>query len=93
LDIGVPYHLKCEYRLEIPAGLRVERLPDKTSISSEFGEVTIEYSMSGDALVATQAVSFTQSRILPDKYPDFRNLVNAYIRATRRRLRTVKAAH
>jgi len=69
------------------------RLPDKTSIASEFGEVTIEYSMSGDALVATQSVSFTQSRILPDKYPDFRNFVNAYTRATRLRLRMVNATH
>ena len=68
-------------------------LPDKTSISSEFGEVTIEYSVSGDALVAMQIVSFTQSRILPDKYPDFRNFVNAYIRATRLRLRMVNATH
>jgi Domain of Unknown Function with PDB structure (DUF3857)/Domain of Unknown Function with PDB structure (DUF3858)/Transglutaminase-like superfamily len=93
LDVGVPYHVKCEYRLEIPSGLRVERLPDKTSISSEFGEVTIEYSMSGDALVATQTVSFTQNRIPPDKYPDFRNFVNAYIRATRLRIRMVNATH
>ena len=49
--------------------------------------------MSGDALVATQSVSFTQSRILPDKYPDLRNFVNAYIRATRLRLRMVNATH
>jgi hypothetical protein len=84
---------ECAYRLEIRAGLRVERLPDKTSISSEFGEVTIEYSMSGDALVATQTVSFKQSRILPDKYPEFRNFVNAYIRATSQRLRMVNATH
>jgi len=68
-------------------------LPDKTSILLEFGGVTIEYSRSGDALVATQSVSFTQSRILPDKYPDFRNFVNAYIRATRLRLRMVNATH
>jgi hypothetical protein len=73
--------------LELPAGMRVERLPDKTSMKSEFGEVTIEYSMSGNVLVATQTVSFAQSRILPDKYLDFRDFVNAYIRATRQRLR------
>jgi hypothetical protein len=84
---------ECDCRLEIPAGLRVERLLDKTSISSEFGEVTIEYSMIGDALVATQSVSSTQSHILPDKYPDFRNFVNTYIRDTNQRLRMVNATH
>ena len=91
LDVGTPYHVKCDYRLELPVGMRVERLPDGTSIKSEFGEVTIEYSMSGNALVATQTVSFAQSRILPDKYPDFRDFVNSYIRATRLRLRVVNA--
>ncbi len=91
LDVGTPYHVKCDYRLELPAGMRVERLPDKTSIKSEFGEVTIEYSMSGNVLVATQTVSFAQSRILPDKYPAFRDFVNSYIRATRQRLRVVTA--
>ncbi len=89
LDAGTPYHVKCDYRVELPAGMRIERLPEKTSIKSEFGEVTIEYSMSGNVLVATQTVSFAQSRILPDKYPEFRDFVNAYIRATRQRLRVV----
>ena len=91
LDVGAPYHVKCDYRLELPAGMRVERLPDKTSVKSEFGDVTIEYSMSGNVLVARQTVSFAQSRILPDKYPDFRGFVNAYIRATRQRLRVMNA--
>ena len=44
------YHVKCDYRLELPAGMRVERLPDKISVKSEFGEVAIEYSMSGSVL-------------------------------------------
>ncbi len=92
LDVGVPYHVKCEYRLELPAGMRVERMPEKTSIQSEFGEVAIEYSMSGNVLVATQSVSFSQSRIVPEKYPAFRDFVNSYIRATRQRIRVVSAA-
>ncbi len=92
LDVGTPYHVKCDYRLELPGGMRVERLPEKTSIMSEFGEVAIEYSMNGNDLVATQTVSFAQSRVSPDKYPDFRDFVNAYIRATRLRLRVMKVA-
>ena len=91
LDVGAPFHVKIDYRLELPQGMRVERLPDRTSINSEFGEVGIEYSMSGNVLVATQTVSFSQSRILPEKYPEFRDFVNSYIRATRLRLRMVNA--
>jgi hypothetical protein len=93
LDVGSPYHVKSDYRLELPSGMRVERLPDKFSIKSEFGEITIEYSMDGNVLVATQMVSFEQSRISPQKYPDFRDFVNAYIRANRQRLRVVRATH
>ena len=91
LDVGAPFHVKVEYRLELPVGMRIERLPDKTSIKSDFGEVAIDYSMTGNVLVATQMVSFSQSRIPPDKYPDFRDFVNSYIRATRQRLRVVSA--
>jgi hypothetical protein len=85
--------VKCDYRLELPLGTHIERLPEKTTVKSEFGEVTIDYSMSGDALVATQIVSFSQSRILPEQYPDFRDFVNSYIRATRQRLRVVNSSH
>ena len=92
LDVGPPYHVQCNYRLELPADMKIERLPDKASIKSEFGEVTIEYSMSGNVLVARQMVSFAQSRISPEKYPEFRDFVNTYIRATRQRLRVVSAA-
>jgi len=91
LDVGAPHHVKCDYRLELPVGMRVERLPDKISIKSEFGEITIEYSISGNILEATQVVSFAQDRILPDKYADFRDFVNSYIRATRQRLRVLNA--
>ena len=77
--------------MELPAGMRIERIPEKVSTKSEFGEVAIEYSMSGNVLVATQTVSFAESRIFPAKYPDFRDFVNAYSRATRLRLRVVNA--
>lgn len=91
LDVGAPYHVKCDCRLELPAAMRVERLPDKISIQSEFGEITIEYSISGNTLVATQIVSFAQDRIFLNPYADFRDFVNSYIRATRQRLRVLSA--
>ena len=91
LDVGAPHHVKVDYRLELPAGMRVEQLPDKTSIKSEFGEAATEYAMNGNVLIATQTVSFAQSRISPEKYSGFRDFVNAYLRATRQRVRIVAA--
>jgi hypothetical protein len=90
MDVGAPYRLKGEYRIELPAGMRIDRVPDKTSIKSEFGQLEVEYSMSGNVLLATHTLSFTQSRISPEKYAEFRDFVNASLRVERQRLRVVK---
>jgi hypothetical protein len=89
-DLGAPYRLKGEYRFELPAGMKVEGVPEKISLKSEFGELQVEYTLNGNALMATETLSFTQSRVEPDKYPAFRDFVNASIRAERQRLRVVK---
>ncbi len=91
LDIGTPFHVKCNYREEIPAGMRVESVPDKISVKTEFGELTIEYSVNGNVLTASENLSFSQGLILPEKYMEFRDFVNASIRAERQRLRMVSA--
>ena len=70
--------------------MRIERLPDPVSISSEFGTVQIEHTFSGDTLTAVYAVSFTASRIAPEKYGDFREFINRAARLGRQRLRVVK---
>jgi hypothetical protein len=91
LDIGTPFHVKCNYREELPAGMRVESVPDKISVKTEFGELTIEYSVNGNVLTASENLSFSQGLIPPEKYMEFRDFVNASIRAERQRLRVVAA--
>ncbi len=90
LDIGTPEQIQGQYRIELPPGMRVDRLPDKTSIQSEFGELDVEYSMSGNAILAKQTFSFTQSRIPPEKYPAYREFMISCLRAERERLRISK---
>lgn len=92
LDVGAPHHVKIDYRLEMPAGTHVEQVPSKFTLKSDFGEASIEYSLDGNALVARQWLTFTSSRIPPDKYPEFRAFVNSYLRAARQSVRVVKAA-
>jgi hypothetical protein len=92
LDLGAPEHVRVDYRLELPAGMRVERVPDKLSVKSEFGELAIEYSVAGNLLSAKQTISFVESRISPEKYSNFRDFVNSYLRASRQRVRIVTAA-
>jgi hypothetical protein len=92
LDIGTPERISGVYQIELPAGMRIDRIPEKRSIKSEFGELEVGYSVSENILTATHSLSFTQSRIPPEKYPDFRDFVNAALRAERQRLRVVKIA-
>jgi hypothetical protein len=91
LDIGTPFHVKCSYREELPVGMRIQSLPDKLSVKTEFGELTIEYSMNGNVLMASENLSFSQGLISPEKYMEFRDFVNASIRAERQRLRVMTA--
>ena len=92
LDIGTPERISGVYRIDLPAGMRIERIPEESSIKSEFGELEINYSVIENVLIATHSLSFTQSRIPPEKYPEFRDFVNASLRAERQRLRLVKIA-
>ena len=92
LDIGPPDTLKSEYRIELPAGERVERLPQNITLKSEFGELDVTYSVEGNALLAAETLTFTISRIPPEKYPAFRDFVNSTLRAERQRVRVVSSA-
>jgi len=70
----------------------IQSVPDKLSVKSEFGELTIEYSLNGNVLMASENLSFSQGLILSEKYMEFRDFVNASIRAERQRLRVVNTA-
>jgi hypothetical protein len=90
LDVGTPYRMKSVYHLDLPPGMKLERVPDKVSVKTEFGELTVDYSASGNTVTATEILSFSASRIPPEKYADFRDFVNASLRSERQRVRVVK---
>jgi hypothetical protein len=92
LDIGTPEQIRVEYTIELPIGMKIDRVPEKTEIKSEFGAIEVGYSVSGNTLHATRTVSYTQSRISPEKYPAFRDFVVGNMRLEKQRLRVVKLA-
>ena len=92
LDIGTPELIKIEYSIDIPPGMRVDSIPEKTRIQSEFGEIEIEYATAGNVLHATQTLTYTQSRISPEKYPQYREFTTKNLRLEKLRLRMVKIA-
>jgi Domain of Unknown Function with PDB structure (DUF3857)/Transglutaminase-like superfamily/Domain of Unknown Function with PDB structure (DUF3858) len=90
LDIGPPEQIQVEYAIDLPPGMKIGRIPENAKIQSEFGEADIEYSISGNLLRATQMISYTQSRIPPEKYSAFRDFVVGDMRAERLHLRVEK---
>jgi hypothetical protein len=67
LDIGTPYSLKGKYRLELPSDFRWDRVPEQTSIQSEFRESEVEDWLEGNVPVAKRKESPSQlARRLPN---------------------------
>ena len=92
LYIGTPEQIMVKYTVELPAGMGVARLPEKIKTHSEFGEIEIEYSMSGNILTATQTLTYAISRVPPEKYPAYREFETGNLRAEKQRLRVAKLA-
>lgn len=92
LDVGTPLQVRGEYRIELPPGMRVERVPDAAQVKSDFGVMEVRYSNPGNVLLANFTLTFTQSRILPEQYPAFRDFLNKCTRSEMQRLRLIKAA-
>ena len=92
LDLGAPRQIRGEYRIELPAGMKVESLPGGSQVKSDFGELSIAYRLDGNVLVATQTRSYTASLISAEQFPAFRDFLNACLRAQRQRIRIVKSA-
>ena len=70
--------------------MRVAGVPQQTSARSEFGSIEVEYSVNDNVVLATETISFTESRIPPEKYAAFRDFVNSARRAGQVRLRATK---
>jgi hypothetical protein len=80
-----------EYRILLPAGMHVGGVPEETSVKSDFGSLVVDYSANGNMVLANFALSFTMSRVPPEKYEAFRGFVNAVLRAGQVRLRAMSA--
>jgi hypothetical protein len=91
LELGSPYHVKGEYHIMLPAGMRISGVPASTSLKSDFGSLDVDYSANGNVVRANFLVSFTMSRVPPEKYDAFREFVNAVRRAGQVRLRAMMA--
>jgi hypothetical protein len=91
LELGIPYHVRGQYRVELPLGMTVAGVPKRTSLESEFGSLQAEYTVNGNAVITTETLSFTLSQVPAEKYEAFRQFVNAVRRVEQVQLRAVRA--
>ena len=90
LELSPPHHFRGTYRIELPAGMRVERLPEAVKVESEFGTLQIYYGINGQILTAVHSLNYSVSRIPAEKFQEFREFVNRASRLGRQRLRAVR---
>lgn len=90
LELGIPYRVRGQTHVELPLGMGIAGVPSKTSVESEFGSLQVEYSVSGNTVLTTETLSFTLSRIPPEKYEAFREFINNVRRVEQVRLRAIR---
>jgi uncharacterized protein DUF3857 len=91
-EFATPRHVRGEYSIELPPGMRIERVPDSLHIKSDFGELEITYALEGNILTVKLARSSTASRVSPEQYPAFRDFQNSCLRAEAQKIRIVKTS-
>jgi hypothetical protein len=91
MDLGVPDHVRGEYRVQLPAGMTVADVPRDASLQTEFGSLEVKYTVKENVVTTSETVSFSASRIPVEKFELFRQFVNDIRRAEQVRLQAVKA--
>ncbi len=86
LDIGLRSSYVEERRVRVPAGYRVDDLPDGGTAESAFGRLTIEIRRDGAEVVTRTELAVRRDRIAPGEYAAFRRWVQEADALLRQRL-------
>ncbi|MGI9103617.1 MAG: DUF3857 domain-containing protein [Terriglobales bacterium] len=72
LLLPAPWTTEEELHFALPAGARLQSLPQDKMIEAPFGSAVLRYQRQGDELVVTTSVQFRKLRIAPGEYAAFR---------------------
>jgi hypothetical protein len=73
LLLPAPWTTVEELHFALPAGARLEAVPQDKILETPFGSATLRYQRQGNELVVTTSVQFRKLRITPSEYSAFRN--------------------
>ena len=76
LILGYPFRQKELLTLTVPAGFRVQQLPDKRSFSSPFGTFSIQAQSKGTTVQVTALLEVPRHRVSAKEYPEFRRFLS-----------------
>ncbi len=72
LLLPAPWTTEEELHFALPAGARLESVPQDTTLNTPFGTALLRYQRQGNELVVTTSVQFRKLRITPAEYAAFR---------------------
>jgi hypothetical protein len=73
LLLPAPWTTEEELHFVLPAGARLESVPQDKTLETRFGTAVLHYQRVGNELVVTTSVQFRMVRITPAEYAGFRN--------------------
>lgn len=86
LILEAPWTTSEEIHIELPRGARLTGVPQDQSISSEFGNASIQYEVLGDQITILSTVKFSATLIPAAQYAAFREFTAGVEAAFRRNL-------
>lgn len=86
LLIGALSSATEERVLRLPAGAKVERMPEDATVEGPFGRVTVTLKHEGSRVTVTSTIAVTKSRIKPSEYAAFREFCQKADAALEQRL-------
>lgn len=78
LVLSTPFEEKYHFEVTIPPGYRIAWVSEPTSISNDFGEVTVNSSQDGDFVTYDIKLQVKDCWVEPENYPIARDLMRAY---------------
>jgi transglutaminase-like putative cysteine protease/tetratricopeptide (TPR) repeat protein len=73
LLLPAPWTTEEELHFALPAGARLQTVPQDKILETPFGSAVLRYQRQGNELVVTTSVQFRKLRITPSEYGAFRN--------------------
>jgi len=75
IDLGQSMQVQDDFRIELPAGYAIDELPDPVKLDVGFAAYESQSKVEGNALHYTRTYTVREVELGPEKYPEYKKLV------------------